>query len=158
MYKNMMIVVLAGALALSLWWRPEAQQPTAPNVPAVERQEQANSKQLQQDHAAIETAFREKRRNVWVEGSGKVIAVLSDDNKGSRHQRFILKLDNGISLLFAHNIDLAPRLPELRKGDEVSFRGEYIYNTKGGIIHWTHHDPQRRHQGGWLQYHGKRYQ
>ncbi|QOY51204.1 DUF3465 domain-containing protein [Candidatus Sulfurimonas baltica] len=41
--------------------------------------------------------------------SGDVIRVLSDDNTGSRHQRFIIRLSSGQTLLIAHNIDLAPK-------------------------------------------------
>ena len=93
-----------------------------------------------------------------VEGQGTVSRILSDDNDGSRHQRFILQLPSGRTLLVAHNIDLAPRISSLREGDTVSFYGEYEQNDRGGVIHWTHHDPQRRHVDGWLEHKGQRYQ
>ena len=92
------------------------------------------------------------------EGSGTVVRVLPDDNDGSRHQRFILQLANGRTLLIAHNIDLAPRIPGIRKGDTVEFYGEFRSNPRGGVIHWTHHDPQGRHPGGWLRHKGRTYQ
>lgn len=91
-------------------------------------------------------------------GSGTVIRLLSDDNKGSRHQRFIIKQSSGRTLLVAHNIDLAPKIYSLKKGGFIKFCGEYENNAKGGVIHWTHHDPQNRHPGGWLEYNGKKYQ
>jgi hypothetical protein len=87
-----------------------------------------------------------------------VSRILSDDNDGSRHQRFILRLGSGETLLVAHNIDLAPRVSSLREGDTVSFYGEYEPNEKGGVIHWTHNDPQGRHAPGWLEHKGRRYQ
>lgn len=93
-----------------------------------------------------------------VQGRGLVLRVLSDDNEGSRHQRFILELSSGRTVLVAHNIDLAPRIPGLENGDAVSFYGEYETNDRGGVIHWTHHDPQGRHPDGWLEHEGKRYQ
>jgi len=93
-----------------------------------------------------------------VSGSGTVSRILPDDDRGSRHQRFILRLPSGQTLLVAHNIDLAPRLPSLRVGDTVSFYGEYEWNDKGGVIHWTHRDPAGRHVAGWLEYDGKRYE
>ena len=93
-----------------------------------------------------------------VEGSGTVVRVLSDDNDGSRHQRFILELASGRTLLVAHNIDLAPRIDSIREGDTVSFYGEFQSNPQGGVIHWTHHDPQGRHPGGWLRHEGRTYQ
>lgn len=76
----------------------------------------------------------------------------------SRHQRFILTLSSGQTLLVAHNIDLAPRLASLKSGDSVAFNGVYEWNAKGGVIHWTHRDRSGRHQAGWLKHAGQTYQ
>jgi hypothetical protein len=93
-----------------------------------------------------------------VQGSGMVLRVLPDDNDGSRHQRFILELSSGRTVLVAHNIDLAPRIVDLQTGDAVSFFGEFETNNRGGVIHWTHRDPQGRHPHGWLEHRGQRYE
>jgi hypothetical protein len=93
-----------------------------------------------------------------VSGKGRVTRVLGDDSLGDRHQRFILELDSGQTILVAHNIDLAPRIEPLREGDLVEFSGEYEWNDKGGIVHWTHHDPQGQHPGGWLRHEGRTYE
>lgn len=93
-----------------------------------------------------------------LQGQGTVIKVLPDDNDGSRHQRFILKLQSGQTLLIAHNIDIAPRIGSLRNGDTVGFNGVYERNSEGGVIHWTHHDPGGRHAAGWLKHGGQTYQ
>jgi hypothetical protein len=106
----------------------------------------------------LHTLYANRQSDVQVEGSGIVKAILPDDTQGSRHQKFILELANGQTLLISHNIDLAPRIDTLRPGDRVSFYGEYEWNPKGGIIHWTHHDPQGLHADGWLLHDGKRYQ
>ena len=87
-----------------------------------------------------------------------MIRVLPDDVDGSRHQRFIVQLASGQTLLITHNIDVAPRIVGLKVGDSVAFNGEYVWNDKGGVIHWTHHDPQGRHVAGWVMHNGKRYQ
>ena len=84
-------------------------------------------------------------------GTGKVIRVFPDDNVGIRHQRFILKLPSGKTIMIAHNIDLAPRVSALRVGDTISFSGIYEENSKGGVVHWTHRDPRGRHRAGWLK-------
>jgi uncharacterized protein DUF3465 len=106
----------------------------------------------------IGQAFANGSSNIQVEGEGTVIRLLPDDSNGSRHQRFIIELASGITVLITHNIDIAPRLDALEIGDTVSFNGEYIWNAKGGLVHWTHHDPQRRHVAGWLVHNGKTYQ
>ena len=96
--------------------------------------------------------------NTQVQGTGSVARILADDNDGSRHQRFILRLKSGQTILVAHNIDLAPRVDNLKVGDTVQFNGEYIWNEKGGLVHWTHHDPAGRHVGGWLKHNGRVFQ
>jgi len=67
----------------------------------------------------IEVAFKNKRSDVQVRGFGVVKRNLKDDNEGSRHQKFILQISGGQTVLVAHNIDLAPRISDLRIGDTV---------------------------------------
>ena len=92
----------------------------------------------------------------WVTVGGTVRRILPDDNEGSRHQRFILAMSDGRTLLVAHNIDLAERVP-LKTGDQLSLHGRYETNDRGGVIHWTHHDPDNRTSGGWIEFREKRY-
>jgi hypothetical protein len=106
----------------------------------------------------LRAAFTEQKSGRQVTGEGTVTKVLADDNESSRHQRFILTLPSGQTLLVAHNIDLAPRVASLRVGDSVAFNGVYEWNAKGGVIHWTHRDPTARHQAGWLKHAGQTYQ
>ena len=108
--------------------------------------------------SALATAFANQTSNIQVEGKGSVVKVLPDDNDGSRHQRFIVRIASGQTILVAHNIDLAPRIPSLAEGDAVAFSGEYEWNPKGGIVHWTHHDPEGRHQAGWIKHNGQVFQ
>ena len=113
---------------------------------------------LSRGDEALARAFEQRARDLQVEGQGVVQKVLSDDNDGRRHQRFVVALSSGQTLLVAHNIDLAQRVVGLREGDVVSFSGEYEWNPEGGVIHWTHHDPNKRHPAGWLKHNGKVYQ
>jgi hypothetical protein len=108
--------------------------------------------------ASLKDAYENYQSDVQVKGSGKVIRILNDDNKGSRHQKFILKLSSGQTIIIAHNIDLAPRINTISKGDSVQFYGEYEWNNKGGVVHWTHQDPNGNHIGGWLKHNGITYQ
>lgn len=108
-------------------------------------------------NTAIEHAYSHKLSNVQVSGKGIVVKLLADDNKGSRHQKFLVRINTAQTLLFAHNVDLAPRIP-LQLNDEISFNGEYVYNPKGGVIHWTHHAPQGDHEAGWVMLNDRKYQ
>lgn len=106
----------------------------------------------------LAAAFERRASSLQVEGQGEVIRLLSDDREGGRHQRFILRLASGQTLLVAHNIDLAPRVSDVREGDTVQFFGEYEWNPQGGVLHWTHRDPDGRHVPGWLRHQGRTYQ
>lgn len=105
---------------------------------------------------SVESLFSAQRSDVVVELEGAVSRVLADDLEGSRHQRFIVQLESGHTVLVSHNIDLAPRVP-LNRGDQVNVRGEYEWNERGGVVHWTHHDPRRRRAGGWIRHRGEEY-
>jgi hypothetical protein len=115
-----------------------------------------------QTHSTANTdlanAFINQQSNIQIQGTGTVIKILDDDIQGSKHQRFIVDVGNNQTLLIAHNIDLAPRIPRLKSGDTVEFYGEYEWNKKGGVLHWTHHDPGKRHTDGWLKHMEKTYQ
>lgn len=92
----------------------------------------------------------------WITVDATVKRTLTDDNVGSRHQRFIVALAGGRTLLVAHNIDLAERVP-VKTGDRLSLHGRYETNDRGGVLHWTHHDPDGSSPGGWIEFSGKRY-
>ncbi len=101
-------------------------------------------------------AFEARRSGVWLRAQGEIARLLPDDIEGSRHQRFILRLPGGQTLLISHNIDLAPRVPAA-VGEKVAVSGRYEWNEKGGLIHWTHRDPAGRKAGGWIRRGGKTY-
>ncbi len=108
--------------------------------------------------AMFQQAFDSRSSGLQVEGAGEVLKMLRDDLDGSRHQRFIVRLKSGQTILIAHNIDLAPRVQSLKTGTRVSFSGVYEWNKNGGTVHWTHHDPDDRHRAGWIRYDGRVYQ
>jgi len=110
------------------------------------------------DDRVLQDAFTHHKSDIQVKGSGSVIKLLADDNQGSRHQRFLLRLGTGQTILIAHNIDLAAKISNLEINDVVEFYGEYEWNAKGGVIHWTHRDPNNRHVHGWLKHKGTSYQ
>ena len=108
--------------------------------------------------AILGTAFRDRVRDLQAQGSGTVVKLLADDTDGARHQRFIVRLESGQTLLVAHNIDVAPRVEGLAVGDDVAFRGVYEWSAEGGTIHWTHRDPDGQRAAGWLRHDATTYQ
>lgn len=142
--KKLFLIFLVAAVSYAAWHRFDT-------VDGVARQHSVGDD-------IFATAFRDHARGLQLSGKGIAIKILPDDNDGRRHQRFILKLPSGQTLLVAHNIDLAPRIATLREGDSVEFNGVYEWNSKGGTIHWTHHDPEGRHEAGWLRHNGISYQ
>jgi len=143
--------------------RPPSEPPQPQQSPS---QKSQPNKQPKSDHQAgqgsaeqiLQQAFENQESDIQVKGAGTVLKTLPDDNQGTRHQRFILKLSSGQTLLVAHNIDLADKIKGLKKGDKVGFYGEYEWSEQGGVLHWTHHDPAGRHTDGWLEHNGSVYQ
>ncbi len=151
--KKLLILIVA---AVAGWLYVVNRHPLAPAVsPAVTSA--AETKALSSD-AVFADAYANRRNNLLVKGEGTVTRLLSDDNTGNRHQRFIVKLSSGQTLLIAHNIDVAPYVASLRVGDRIAFSGEYAWNEKGGLVHWTHHAPSGNHPGGWITHNGRTYQ
>jgi hypothetical protein len=109
------------------------------------------------DHAIVQ-AFQNHQSQVEVTADGTVVQVLPDRAGSSGpHERFIIKLTSfDLTLLIEHNLSIGARAP-VAVGDRVIVHGEYIWNSQGGLIHFTHHDPEGRHEGGFIQDNGTTY-
>jgi hypothetical protein len=148
-------VVVAG-LAATLAW--QLQQSGGESAPAHVATQYGGSSLVALKGDAARQAFEERARGRMLKTEGRVQRTLSDDRDGSPHQRFIIVTDSGQSLLIAHNLDLAPRLDGLAAGEWVVVYGEFEWNEQGGVMHWTHDDPQRVHAAGYIDWRGRRYQ
>jgi len=98
--------------------------------------------------------FGKRDDGTWIEATGRVVRLLADDcggndRVGERHQRIIVDVAGGQTLLVAHNTDVAERVP-VGIGDRLTLRGFYEWNEFGGLVHWTHHDPMGVEEGGYL--------
>lgn len=147
-------------VVLGLVWATNEYKSGSPGLPGGTTKQESTLQRSNADGSIskIDEAFRNQQSDLIVVEEGRVIKVLPDDTKGSQHQRFLVELSSGLTILIAHNIDLAPRVSRLQSGDFIRFKGEYEWNEKGGVVHWTHHDPARRHTGGWVELDGKRYE
>lgn len=112
----------------------------------------------------IARLFREQRSDTWVETRGVVERLLPDDrvtyDGSDTHQRLILRTDDGINILVAHNTCTSDRVPA-KRGDRLTLRGEYEWTEKGGTIHFTHKPKfatRDATRSGWIDHAGKRYE
>ncbi|MEZ6234260.1 MAG: DUF3465 domain-containing protein [Phycisphaerales bacterium] len=142
---------------------PPTTQPSASNPPASRSPQRTTPARSTQDDglAALREMVASRVSGRMLTVTTTVFRVLDDDNDGARHQRFLILLDpddrRSGTVKISHNIDLAPRVP-LEQGDTVTIRGQFEWNDLGGVIHWTHHDPGGRREGGWIEHAGRRYE
>jgi len=113
-------------------------------------------------NGAVYSAWAQHRSRVEVTASGSVARVLGSRRGPSGvHEGFLLHLrgaaGRGLTVRVEDNEDLTGPIP-LQTGSDVEVRGEYIYDPRGGIIHYTHRDPRFRHPAGYVRVDGKVYQ
>ena len=110
------------------------------------------------DDAAIAADFANHRSQVEVTADGVVVRILPDRSSSTgTHEQFIVKLTSqDVTVEIEHNISIGTRAP-VRDGDHVIVHGEYIWNSQGGLIHFTHHDPQGTHEDGYIVDNGTTY-
>jgi len=112
----------------------------------------------QPDDDAIVSDFHNHQSKVEVTADGSVVRLLPDRTSSTgTHEQFIVKLSSGdLTVEVEHNISIGVPAP-VKEGDHVIVHGEYVWNAQGGLIHFTHHDPQGTHEGGYIEDNGKTY-
>jgi hypothetical protein len=112
----------------------------------------------QPNDAAIVSDFHNRQSNVEVTADGTVVRLLPDRTSSSgTHEQFIIKLSSqNLTVEIEHNVTIGARVP-ISDGDRVIVHGEYVWNPEGGLIHFTHHDPQGTHEGGYIEDNGTTY-
>jgi hypothetical protein len=72
------------------------------------------------------------------------------------HEAFNAQTSAG-NVEIVDNVAIAPRVP-VEPGDRIEVRGEMVHDPgRLPIVHWTHHDPGRRHEDGFIRYRGRVY-
>lgn len=151
------ITVIALFLLAAAWQYFSGSVGNAPaqpvNSPVINSSAANSAKTL----AQLRAAANDPNAKFWTTLQGTVIKNLKDDQEGDRHQKFLVQVAKDLTLLVSHNIDVASRVP-VREGDTIKIQGEYVWNNRGGVIHWTHRDPNGRKAGGWIEVNGKHYE
>ncbi|MDD5393808.1 MAG: DUF3465 domain-containing protein [Thiothrix sp.] len=158
--KTVVVLVGAGLLALYQHFQQPNNTQASTRPPTTVSTQTQGSKPSSADYQQVVEKIRNSRNNPDAKFraivQGTVVKLLKDDREGSPHQRFLVEIAPDITLLVAHNIELAPRVP-VQQGETITLNAEYVWNDKGGVLHWTHHDPQGR-KSGWIEVAGKRYE
>lgn len=109
------------------------------------------------DDSKIVKAVEKRRRVDFVEGGGMVVVqVLEDDRSGLQHQKWVVRLSNGVKMQAVYNLDMCERVP-LKVGDIVSMGGQFVWTNQGAMLHWLHYDPRQNRPDGFVELNGKVY-
>lgn len=108
------------------------------------------------DNHAFDSALAGARpAEVTVRGTVTGLLADSPDRGDGVHQRFVVEVD-GAGVEVDHNLGLAPRVPVAR-GSVVVLHGQFEPDPGRPVIHYTHH-ATGRHEGGWIELGGARYE
>jgi hypothetical protein len=109
------------------------------------------------DNAGALDAIAHGQSGAEVTVEGPVVRVLATHGGAQGvHEQFIVAVRANSAeqdVLVADNISIGRAAP-VRKGDDVTVRGELAIDPSGPVIHWTHHDPRGRHQSGYVRLNG----
>lgn len=103
--------------------------------------------------AAVCSAYHAGRSHVEVVADGTVTRVFGmQPGRISPHEGFLIRLASGCDAIVRveANADFTGPIP-LHRGERVTVKGEYEYYPRGGVIHWTHHDPRNHHEAGFVE-------
>lgn len=108
------------------------------------------------DNAAFDSAYHSMTAS-QVTVRATVTVLLPDTPAGvdGPHQRFNITVD-GVTVEIDHNLGLAQRVP-VGVADTVVVHGQFEPDPGHPVIHYTHH-ATGRHEGGYIELNGSRYQ
>jgi hypothetical protein len=109
--------------------------------------------------AAVCAAFQQQLSGVEVIADGTVAQKLGTaQGPSGEHEGFSLRLRSGCALTLRVETNTAFTGPiPLRVGERVTVKGEFDYDTDGGVIHWTHRAMGSHHQSGYVEAGGRFY-
>lgn len=122
-----------------------------------QQEQQVSQDSGRADDSQLVQAVNNRRQLNFVEGGDLVVTkVLPDDTQGSEHQKWVVRLSSGKTLLAVYNLDMCERVP-LQEGDHIAMGGQFIWTNQGGLLHWLHRDPRGHRPDGYVFLNGKYY-
>lgn len=109
--------------------------------------------------AVLERALRDKAQDQLLVVVGWVTGILPDvERDGVSYQRFEVRLVNRQHLLIEHDLHRSTRVEGIKAGSELLIRGRYFWNEQGGVLRYTHHDPEQKRPDGWIRFKHRNYE
>lgn len=117
----------------------------------------ANEPSVNDDRDLINA--NQARRNVRFLRAARltVTRLLQDDTRGSRHQRFYVRLSDGSEVFAVYSLEDGRQRVPVREGSEVVLAGEFKWTRFGGLMHWLHEDVRDIRPDGYVEVNGVRY-
>jgi hypothetical protein len=109
------------------------------------------------DNKLFTRAWQQRLSGVQLSLEGKISRVFSSMETEAGQQKFSLQLAQGQVVTVIHDVRLGSAIEDLAEGEIIEVFGEYQWAPDGGVIHWTHRDPEGNRQAGWVRYKDRLY-
>jgi hypothetical protein len=100
--------------------------------------------------------FKRHQSAQWVTLSGVIQRRLNDTYGRFQHQRFILGCAKGLHVLVVNDVSVGQRVPIVARS-RITVRGQYVWDSQGGLVHFTHH-ADGGETSGWILFGSHIYQ
>lgn len=145
--KKKIVYIIAAVLSFSVMSFSDAVEARKQD------QNRQGASQVVDEHSSDSDLIRavsDQRRVDFVEGGNLVVSkLLPDDRSGLKHQKWVVRLSNGKEMEAVYNLDMCPRVP-IKVGDKIAMGGQFVWTTKGALLHWLHHDPRGNRPDGFV--------
>jgi len=109
------------------------------------------------DESIVAKAYQQRKGDVQVTVSGRIIQVLPASSPDDATQRFTIEIGNGMTLQVVHDSKVAGVIHDLAYGSQATVSGSYVWSQSGGELHDHYPDRNGQMVTGWIEYGGRRY-
>jgi hypothetical protein len=145
------LMLLAVAIAASV-----SQASRLDDIRAINEKVDAQNPETLDDSELVSAMAGHQSLDYAQGGNLVVVDVQRDDKNGPQHQKWTVRLSNGVTMLSVYNLDMCERVP-LKVGDRIAMGGQFIGMGHGGLLHWLHRAPKGNRPDGYVYLNGKYY-